>query len=261
MATKLFKWLMVLLIPLFSLTLTSCGDDDKDESEASTGNSTYTFSNTQHFSRQWMVSEIEKNGKVSYSFEYDANNCPIAVTRGSGIFSSEILYSYVGNICTYTNTENDGYSYSYKGYFDGNKLIKAEWDEYTITNVTYDGNHLVKGSNGYKLTWDSKGNITYYSDEGMNFTYTEIPNKTNVDFNMICESLLADCWCDDGSKYFTIFGWTGARTANLISTRLDRDGDHDEFSYILDEIGRPIEIQKIKNGGAPIKYVISYVEN
>jgi len=28
---KLFKWLMVMLIPLFSLTFTSCGGDDKDE--------------------------------------------------------------------------------------------------------------------------------------------------------------------------------------------------------------------------------------
>jgi len=28
---KLFKWLIVLILPLFSLTFTSCGDDDKDE--------------------------------------------------------------------------------------------------------------------------------------------------------------------------------------------------------------------------------------
>lgn len=246
---------MVMLIPLFSLPITSCGSDDNDEPGTNTTNGAYTFFDTQHFSKKWMVASIEAPG-ARYSFEYDANNRPVAAT----VRSYNISYAYDGNTCTFTRYYGPDKEY-FKGYFDGKKLIKAEWDEYIITNVQYEGNRLVKGSNGYRVTWDSNGNITNYTDGGMNLTYTEIPNKANIDFNMILVSILADCWCDDGSEYFTIFGWTGMRTTNLISTRLDRDGDNYEFSYSLDELGRPVEIQKIENDKTPIKYVISYVEN
>lgn len=254
MAT-LMKWQIVTLIPLFGLTFTSCSDDkDEPDENADKDKGTYSFFDAQHFSKQWMVSEIKADGKVRYSFEYDANNRPAEIA----VRSWNISYSYDGNICTFTS--KDGY-YFFKGYFESNKLIKAEWDEYTVTNVTYDGNHLVKGSNGYRLTWDSNGNITNYIDQGMNFTYSEIPNKANVDFNMIIVSPLVDCWCDDGSEFFTIFGWTGARTTNLISSRHDSDGYHYEFSYTLDELGRPVEIQRVGNDRVPFNYVISYVEN
>lgn len=43
---KLFKWLMVLFIPLFSLTLTSCGGDDKDEPDNPNNNSSYDLPGT-----------------------------------------------------------------------------------------------------------------------------------------------------------------------------------------------------------------------
>ncbi len=240
-----------MLIPLFSLPIASCGSDDNDEPGSNTNNGAYSFFDTQHFSKKWMVASIEAPGK-RYSFEYDTNNRPIEGT----VRSNNISYAYDGNTCTFTNDWD-----TYKGYFDGKKLIKAEWDEYIITNVQYEGNRLVKGSNGYRVTWDANGNITNYTDGGINLTYTEIPNKANIDFNMILVSIMADCWCDDGSEYFTIFGWTGMRTTNLISTRFDQDGDKYEFSYLLDELGRPVEIQEIENDKAPIKYVISYVEN
>jgi len=251
---KLFKWLMVMTIPLLSTTLTSCSDSE-DEPSQDSSKEMYTFSQTQTFSKKWMVESITENGNVRYAFEYDANNQPVSAS----IRSNNIQYSYEGSTCTFTKDGD-----KYKGYFNGNKLMKAEWDEYTITNVTYEGDHLVKGSNGYRLTWDSNGNITNYSDQGMSFTYTDILNKTNIDFNMIVASLLADCWCDDGSEFFTIFGWTGARTTNLISTRQDRDGYHYDFSYIVDELGRPIEIDVVeytdRGNRYDDKYIITYIE-
>ncbi len=247
---------MVMLIPLFSLPIASCGSDDNDEPGSNTNNGAYSFFDTQHFSKKWMVASIEAPGDYSYSFEYDANNRPVAATKRYHNNTQKIEYAYDGNTCTLTIDWS-----TYKGHFDGNKLIKAEWDEYIITNVKYEGNRLVKGSNGYRVTWDSNGNITNYTDGGTNFTYTEILNKANIDFNMILVHILADCWCDDGSEYFAIFGWTGMRTTNLISTRLDQDGDHYEYSYLLDELGRPVEIQIIENDETPIKYIISYVEN
>lgn len=239
------------LIPLISLTFTSCGDNTDEPDVTPTQKGTYSFYETQNFSKKWMVSSI-KRGKSTYSFEYDAKNRPVSIN----LWGKNIQFSYNGNSCTLSKSGE-----TFKGYFEGKKLIKAEWGEYTITNIVYDGDHLVKGSNGYRLTWDSNGNISRYSDEGMNLTYTEIPNKANIDFNMILASLLAECWCDDGSEYFTIFGWTGARTTNLLSSRLDKDGYHYEFSYIVDNLGRPIEIQEKENDKAPVKYVIEYVEN
>lgn len=242
----LLKWKKVVFITLVCLIMTSCGKE-----EPSVNNSMYSLFDMQHFSKKWMVAHIQENGRVVYSFEYDSINRPTEAY----IYGQNYLYNYEGNTCTYTS-----YGDKYKGYFDGNKLIKAEWDKYTITNITYDGNHLIMGSNGGRLTWDSHGNITHYNDGRINFTYTKILNNANVDFNMVLSSLLSKCWDDDGSKYFTIFGWTGARTSNLLS-HLDREvGNNSDFSYTLDGLGRPVEIIE-DNQGDTYKYTINYVEN
>lgn len=249
-----------MIIPLLSIVPTSCSDSEDEPNQDSSSSSkeeeeeAYTFSQTQNFSKKLMVESIKRDGYDSYIFEYDAKNQPIIISP-----NAYAHYQYDGSTCTFS-TRYD----TFKGYFDGNKLIKAEWSYHTITNVTYEGEHLVKGSNGYRLTWNADGNITDYSAWGMKFTYTEIPNKANIDFNMIIIPDLAECWCDDGSKYFTIFGWTGARTANLISTRHDRDGDQYEFSYNIDELGRPIEIDAVtytdKGNRFDHKYTITYIE-
>lgn len=253
---KIKKWLPVMLIPLLGLTITSCGsEDDEPDNNENKGKEVYSFFNTQNFSKKWMVSEIKINGKIRDTFEYDSKNRPIAI---GGLREEPYTYNDTENSCTFTESWGD----TYTGYFEGSKMIKAEWDDYTITNVKYDGGHLVRGSNRYILTWDSNGNITNYSDCGMSFTYTEIPNKTNIDFNMMLEGNLADCWDDDGSNRFTVFGWTGARTTNLIaSCRYTDSTTHREYTYKLDDIGRPIEIQEVGSNNVPIIYTISYVED
>ncbi len=128
---------------------------------------------------------------------------------------SRYTYEWNGSECTvFKNGWRDG---GYKGYFTNGLLTKAVWDEYTITNVTFDGRHLVKGSNGYKVTWDENGNISAYSDGGYTYGYTSYPNNANYDLNEFISGLLDESWDDDGSKRFAYFGLTGIRTANLMA--------------------------------------------
>lgn len=258
---KLLKWLMVTVIPLLSIVLASCTHSE-DEPNQGSAKDVYTFNKTKEFSKKWMVSTISFNGGITnYTFEYDAENRPSKViTYYRALeYIYECEYLYDGETCTVDD---------FKGYFDGNKLLKAERDRYTITHVSYDGDHLVRGSNQYVLTWDSNGNITNYSDGPLKFTYSEILNKANIDFNMFVEGSLRDCWCDDGSEVFTRFGWTGARTKNLISTSNCPTpyGYRNDVSYTVDNLGRPIEIGVFvyEHSGElrrSYKYTITYMES
>lgn len=62
---KFSKWLMVLLIPLFSLTITGCGDDDNDEPNSPDTPNTNT-SGVKEESSSWGATMIltAKNGAV-----------------------------------------------------------------------------------------------------------------------------------------------------------------------------------------------------
>lgn len=60
---KLMKWLMVILIPLFSLTITSCSDDKDDEPSATVGTITITNSSTYTLDN-FMVNFTSVSGEV-----------------------------------------------------------------------------------------------------------------------------------------------------------------------------------------------------
>lgn len=255
---KFIKYLIVICLSLISISFTSC---EKDDDDIKSSKETYSFSGTQHFSNKWIVIKIiesSKNSRRNWYFQYDENHRPIYYEYNN----KQIKYSYDGKTCTLSIRENytSEYKEFYKGYFDDNKLIKAGWGEYLYTDVTYEGSHLIEGINGYKLTWNSKGNIIKYSDCATTFEYTDLPNRANIDFNAFLTHL-GDCWCDDGSQYFTEFGWTGARTTNLISKRIDNDRYYIDFSFELDELGRPVKIQVTHNDSSDYTYYIEYMED
>ncbi|MCM1452295.1 MAG: lipocalin family protein [Clostridium sp.] len=106
---KLFKWLMVMLIPLFSLTFASCGDDDKDEP------------GTSDKTEMLLIGEWSKN--VSYGYHW------VFLGNGTG-------YDAVVGDSYYTIDET--FKWSVKG-----TTLTINWEGagkeiFTIINVTAD---------------------------------------------------------------------------------------------------------------------------
>lgn len=60
---KLMRWLMVMLIPLFSLSITSCSDDKDDEPSAVIGKITIT-NNSTYTLEDFMVNFMSVSGEV-----------------------------------------------------------------------------------------------------------------------------------------------------------------------------------------------------
>lgn len=268
------SWHLVAVAVLSAGCLSSCRNDDDDEP----GDGTIQPSNTVYsdnpvdFPRTLLVASIGNT-----FFTYDDSN------RITEMMDSEARYTYEwnGSECT---VFRDGWMGYYKGYFTDGLLTKAVWDGYTITNVTFDGRHLVKGSNGYKVTWDENGNISAYSEGDITYTYgyTSYHNNANYDFNGFIWGSLRTSWDDDGSQRFAFFSLTGVRTANLMaySSRVYSSGTSGSYteittaSYTFDGKGRVSEVdiytQKVYDvepeGGQPepelrSHRVIKYVED
>ena len=156
------SWHLVAVAVLSAGCLSSCSNDDDDEpgnGSIKSSNTVYS-DNTGDFPRTLLVATIETpNSKTLFTYD-DSNR----ITEMKTIKSySEDTYTYEWNGSECTVFRNGG-MVDYKGYFTNGLLTKAVWDEYTITNVTCDGRHLVKVSNGYKVTWDENGNIYAYND-------------------------------------------------------------------------------------------------
>lgn len=253
---------MATVLAVMSAALTGCSDDDDNTpgGGSSSESSTYTIDKPSAFPKTLMVASISKGRKkegsswtpsIVYTFTYDADNLPSQFREewGSGGWKA-VDYKWDGDSCRLTETSfGTSKPSSYKGFFKDNLLVKAKWDGYTVTSVSFDEQgRLVRGSNRYTLTWDSEGNITRYSDGNQVYTYTNLPNRANVDFNLFLESCcLEDAWDDDGSQYFAYFGWTGVRTANLMES-ITRYGDESSeygdrnITYTTDALNRVVAI-------------------
>lgn len=139
--TKLFKLLMVLLIPLFSLTVTSCGDGDDDENKDEPNNPT-TLNST--FLIGTWIYEYDETGLWS-----DHAHVSAELT-----FKKDGQYYFKKNYTTssYTYTEEEIGTYSYRKeklstqfslYSNGVFALKSSdsydilFDEYTSKLVIY----------------------------------------------------------------------------------------------------------------------------
>lgn len=279
------SWHLVAVAVLSAGCLSSCSNDDDDEpGDGSIQSSNTVYSdNPVDFPRTLLVASIETpSSKMLFTYD-DSNRITEMKTITSYSSGSEYTdcytYEWNGSECT---VFRDGRRGDYKGYFTNGLLTKVVWDEYTITNVTFDGRHLVKGSNGYNVTWDENGNISAYSDGGYTYGYTSYPNSANYDFNAFIWESLRTSWDDDGSQRFACFGLTGVRTANLMaySSRVRSSGTSGSYteietaSYTFDGKGRVSEVdiytQKVYDvepeGGQPepeliTHRVIKYVED
>ena len=77
---KLFKWLMVMLIPLFSLAFTSCGGEDKDEPDAP---STTTSDVVKGTVGENYVVNLYQNGPNSVWFSWCGSELRVDANYGS----------------------------------------------------------------------------------------------------------------------------------------------------------------------------------
>jgi len=135
---KLSKWLMVLFIPLFSLTLTACGGDDKDEPDNPNPKDNITKDfligkwstnlQTTPIGYQYETTiEFYKDG--TFVFRYESDNLP-----SWGSTSTEYLFRG-----TYT-LKNNKLTLQYSAYRDLNTFA----GNYTTTCGLYYDNYTAK---------------------------------------------------------------------------------------------------------------------
>ena len=108
---KVFKWLMVLLIPLLSLTITSCGDDKDEPIESGTENA-----EAKKFIGTWH-SDASSGG--TWTFNAD----------GTCKFS-------------YNSTYKGEWSYSAESKVLTTTILNWNWEIYAISENSWTGKHL-----------------------------------------------------------------------------------------------------------------------
>ena len=116
--TKLCKWLMVLFIPLFSLILASCGDDDEDEPTPSvTPDSQFIIGEWFQGSHMWL--KFDENGTYAGCWGDEENIGTWSYKNGiiTVVFNMYKSSTYIG---------------------EGNVSCHVKWDSYTQTLVFYD---------------------------------------------------------------------------------------------------------------------------
>lgn len=115
---KTFKWLMVLLIPLFSLTIiTSCGDDKDEPIESGTQNA-----EAKKFIGTW-YSSVER-----HYFKFNDDGTCVFTTRDGSKYTGEWNYSAEAKVLTTT-------------------LFLWNWEVYVISENSWTGKHLMKNGN------------------------------------------------------------------------------------------------------------------
>lgn len=128
---KLFKWLIVLFIPLFSLTLTSCGGDDKDEPEVP---------KTNFILGEWYSTSVDR-WKYDCTLLFNNDGTYYLKCIGTGAYDKKILYEERGNFKYSNGSLNTNGSFYKDGVFER----KVE-DHYDVIYDEYTSKLIISGS-------------------------------------------------------------------------------------------------------------------
>jgi len=120
-ATKIFKWLMVLILPLFSITATSCGDDDNDNDTNELGKPEDEFS----IIGIWQCVEDEDEG-----FAFYTDGKVVAKDKGNYYTTFYKFSQPEGKLWIYMFGEEGITTYPLENM--------ENWNEYKIFDITAD---------------------------------------------------------------------------------------------------------------------------
>lgn len=243
------KYLVLCITALvFSLTFTSCSDDDDEPIVSQNGKRLVS-------KIKFNYSNDEDDGQGEYIFSYDKSGKITAMEIKYSYLSEEThkrctdveryTYSVSGNKLTVQCVYEDGEYPEYNGIYGGTFMlndngfvisgeeIDEDEDEFTYTCYYDDEDHLSRMEytrNGYEgiinYIWND-GDISRGIDGSQN-TYYEEENKANIEFLGLDKWLLGY-----DRSYLGSIGYLGKMNKHLCKTHKE-DGEVGKYTYSFD---------------------------
>lgn len=271
MKKNIFKWLSIFVMAVVCVGFASCGDDDEDVNPGggSGGSDSGVEGKFQGPKRVFGNNLLKSYGTSSSLTELTYNSDDFVTKIKRGKTEYEVSYSdnqvivtrfYNGekrNSGTFTIGSN-GFAEKLTGYHKKEDL-KFEYDsDGHLTKITavrvkdddqpWIGTLIWENGNIVKLYDNDSGRRTYY-------TYTSINNNVGL---LYIEPGMGGDFGDFFDEDFYYIGLLGKGSKNLVKSYNREESRSGEFTWTLDDAGRPIKCVRTEGSSSSYTHVWNY---
>lgn len=268
------KYLMLCVTTLiFSLTFTSCSDDDDESNVSPEGKRLvnkikYHWSDDEEETRGEFLFSYDKSGKISaieikdyYNYIFDKTQAYAEIWQYTYSVSGDKLTVK----CVYKDEECPEYNGTYggtfilndKGFVVSGEEVDSDEDEFTYTCYYNNEDYLTKMECTRNGGRDEITNYVWDDDDivrgiyGGRYTYYTEENKANIEF----AGLIGGDWMLGYDRsYLGSVGYLGKMNKHLCKT----DSNGNQYTYSFDGDGNVTKITVDSDGGNREYYEIEY---
>lgn len=273
MKKNIFKWLSIFVMAVVCVGFASCGDDDEDVNpgggsggsdsgvEGKFQGPKRVFGNNllKSYGTSSSLTELTynsddfvtkiKRGKTEYEVSYSDNQ--VIVTRQMSTYSRQYIFT-IGS-----NGFAESYTSSKVGGGGNRDVVKFEYDsEGHLIKITatedddrpWIGTLIWENGNIVKLYDNDSGRRTYY-------TYTSINNNVGL---LYIEPGMGGDFGDFFDEDFYYIGLLGKGSKNLVKSYNREESRSGEFTWTLDDAGRPIKCVRTEGSSSSYTHVWNY---